>query len=138
MPSEKWGRIEVDGVSAGYGGKPEAHVYGNGEKHGQSLALNIIKVSIASGEKVGVCGQTGSGKASLLLLFLGLLEPLNPTNHSVSIDSLPLRLINRPMLRSRLIAVPQTPFLLPDGHSFRENLDPYDGAEEAECEDVLS
>ena len=110
MPSAEWpryGRIEVDGVSAGYGGKPEAHVHGKGEKHGQWLALNNIKVSIASGEKVGVCGRTGSGKAFLLLLlFLSLLEPLNSTNHSLSIDSLPLRLIDRPTPRSRLIAVP--------------------------------
>lgn len=140
MPSEEWpryGRIKVDGVSAGYGGKPEAHIHGNGEKHGQSLALNNIKVSIESGEKVGVCGRTGSGKSSLLLLFLRLLEPLTSTDYSVSIDSLPLHLIHRPTLRSRLIAVPQTLFFLPDGSSFRKKLDPCSGAEEAKCEDVL-
>lgn len=140
MPAEEWpqyGRIEIDGVSARYGGKPEAHADGNGEKHGQSPALHNIKVSIESGEKVAVCGRTGSGKSSLIMLLLRLLEPLTLTNHSISMDSLPLHLIHRFTLRSRLIAIPQTPFFLPDSSSFRTNLDPYDSAEEAECENVL-
>ena len=140
MPPEEWpwyGNIEIDGVFARYGGKTEAHSGADDEKHDQSLALNNIKVSIASGEKIAVCGRTGSGKSSLLLLLLGLLEPTTSTNRSISIDSLPLHLIHRPTLRSRLIAIPQTPFFLPDGSTFRNNLDPYDGADEAECADVL-
>ena len=140
MPSEEWpryGKIEIDGVFARYGGKAEAHADGKGEKHGHSPALYNIKISIASGEKVAVCGRTGSGKSSLLLLLLGLLEPLTSTDHSIAIDGLPLHLIHRPTLRSRLIAIPQAPFFLPDGSSFRNNLDPYDSTEEAECKDVL-
>ncbi len=140
MPPQEWpryGRIEIDGVSARYGSQTEAHSVVDDEKYDPSLALSDIKVSIESGEKVAVCGRTGSGKSSLLLLLLGLLEPLTSTNHSVSIDSLPLNLIHRPTLRSRLIAIPQTPFFLPDGNTFRKNLDPYDGADEVECEDAF-
>ena len=140
VPTEEWpqyGRIEIDRVSARYSGNSRAHVDGDGEKHGQSLALHDIKVSIKSGEKVAVCGRTGSGKSSLVKLLLRLLEPLSSTNHSISIDNLPLHLVNRPTLRSRLIAVPQTSFFLPDGSSFRSNIDPYDSALKTECEDVL-
>ena len=139
-PTEEWpryGRIEIDGVSARYSGKPKAHADGDEEKIDRSLALRNIKVSIKSGEKVAVCGRTGSGKSSLIKLLLRLLEPLTSANHSVSIDSLPLHLVHRSTLRSRLIAIPQTPFFLPDGSSFRVNIDPYDSAEEAECENVI-
>ena len=141
MPPKEWpryGRIEIDSVSARYGGQTtEANSSVDDKNHHQSLALSDIKISIASGEKVAVCGRTGSGKSSLLLLLLGLLEPSTSTNHSMSIDSLPLHLIHRPTLRSRLIAIPQTPFFLPDGSTFRNNIDPYDGADEAECADAL-
>jgi ABC-type multidrug transport system fused ATPase/permease subunit len=40
-------------------------------------------------------------------------------------------------LRSRIIAIPQDAFFLPDGNSYRANLDPYGTASTAECENVL-
>jgi ABC-type multidrug transport system fused ATPase/permease subunit len=53
------------------------------------------------------------------------------------IDNVPLHRIHRTTLRQRLIAVPQDPVFLPDGSSFRANLDPTNTATPAECQRVL-
>ena len=66
--------------------------------------------------------QTSSGKSSLVLLLLRFLNADVSTPKNVAIDGLPLHLIHRPTLRSRIIAIPQHPFLLPGGNTFRENI----------------
>jgi ATP-binding cassette, subfamily C (CFTR/MRP), member 1 len=53
------------------------------------------------------------------------------------IDGIPLQRIDRNVLRSRIIALPQDTFFLPDGNSCRANLSPYHNASTAECEAAL-
>lgn len=102
------------------------------------LALSNITLTIQPGEKVAICGRTGSGKSSLLALLLKILDPLPSTgDQQISIDSTPLDRIDRATLRQRLIALPQDPVFLPDGSTFRANLDPSHVATAAECQTVL-
>jgi ATP-binding cassette subfamily C (CFTR/MRP) protein 1 len=55
----------------------------------------------------------------------------------MTIDSLPLDKIDRTTLRRRIIAVPQDAVFLPDGTSFRENLDPFNVSTDTDCQAVL-
>jgi ABC-type multidrug transport system fused ATPase/permease subunit len=60
-----------------------------------------------------------SGKSSLLLSILRLLDP---TSGTLSIDSIPLNTISREVIRSRLITVAQDQFVLPG--TICQNIDP--------------
>ncbi|KAJ5656628.1 hypothetical protein N7507_008578 [Penicillium longicatenatum] len=134
IPGEEWpehGTVELKDVSARYGEENDNE---------SPLALKKIHLSIYSGEKVAICGRTGSGKSSLLALLLKLLDPLpNTTGDApVLIDNIPLSRINRSALRQRLIAVPQEAVFLPDGSTFQANLDPSNISTPAECQSILS
>lgn len=102
-----------------------------------NLALQNLNITIASGERVAICGRSGSGKSSTLLLLLRLLEPVPATAQNVQIDKIPLHQIDRHVLRQRIIAVPQDPVFLPDGTAFKENLDPLGISSDLECRSVL-
>lgn len=102
-----------------------------------NLALRDIHLTIRSGEKVAVCGRTGSGKSSLIALLLKLLDPTSMTADKVVIDNTLLCRINRLALRQRIIAVPQEAVFLPDGTTYMTNLDPSNASSAEECEAVL-
>ncbi|KAL5364489.1 P-loop containing nucleoside triphosphate hydrolase protein [Aspergillus floccosus] len=153
VPDTNWpyrGLVELRGVSARYKSTTvsdsDPEFVSNSVVSGATklpLALKNISLTIHPGEKVAICGRTGSGKSSFLPLLLKLLEPLPSTdrNHGqeppVLIDNIPLHRIHRATLRQRLIAVPQDPVFLPDGSSFRANLDPTNTATPRECQRVL-
>lgn len=102
-----------------------------------NLALRDINIRIKSGENVAICGRTGSGKSSLIALLLKLLDPISETLENAVIDGIPLYRIARPALRERIIAVPQEAVFLPDGSTFRTNLDPLNASTNEECRNVL-
>lgn len=64
-----------------------------------------------------------SGKSSLLSLLHGFLTP---SSGNISIDGVSLNDVPRSTLRNRIIALPQTPFFLPQGRTIRENLTYHD------------
>ncbi|KAL9086196.1 MAG: hypothetical protein Q9165_007261 [Trypethelium subeluteriae] len=133
VPSEQWPRngvIELKGVSASYDAEQQSDGTPN-------LALRDINLTINSGEKVAICGRTGSGKSSLIALLLKLLEPLPETAGNVAIDDLLLHRIDRTALRHRIVAVPQEAVFLPDGFTFQANLDPFDVSTPDECQAIL-
>ncbi|KAH8202021.1 hypothetical protein TruAng_003776 [Truncatella angustata] len=135
IPPNEWpqrGSIEFQGVSASYG-----VVDGDGVEEKPELALRDINLSISAGERVAICGRTGSGKSSLIALILKLLDPVAETASYIFIDSMALHKIDRSILRQRIIAVPQDAVFLPDGSTFRANLDPFDVANPADCRSVL-
>lgn len=101
------------------------------------LALRELDITIESGEKVAICGRSGSGKSSIILLLLKLLNPTSSTAENIFIDDVPLHKINRHALRQSIIAVPQETVFLPDGNSFKANLDPLDASSDVECRGVL-
>lgn len=78
-PPLEWpqtGSIDFQGINASY--SPTAHA-----EERPSLALCDINLSIKAGERVAICGRTGSGKSSLVSLPLKLLDPLEKTGGSV-------------------------------------------------------
>jgi ATP-binding cassette, subfamily C (CFTR/MRP), member 1 len=120
-PPEVWparGAIDFDHMSAAY--------------NASTLAVKDVSVSIAAGAKVGVCGRTGSGKSSLLLSLLRLIEV---ESGSVKIDDLDLVSLPRNAIRSKLITVPQDPMLVMSD-TVRQNLDIADS--DASDEDIIA
>ncbi|GKZ18500.1 hypothetical protein AbraIFM66951_003380 [Aspergillus brasiliensis] len=131
IPSPSWppkGRVEMHGVSASYR---------TSESVPHNLALHELNLTIEPGEKVAICGRSGSGKSSLLLLLLRLLDPLSSSAQNITIDGVPLHQVNRSILRQRIIAIPQDVIFLPDSTSFKENLDPFGLCSEDECQSIL-
>jgi ATP-binding cassette subfamily C (CFTR/MRP) protein 1 len=78
-----------------------------------------------------------SGKSSIILLLLRLLDPHSSCSRNIFIDDTPIHKITRSALRQRIIAIPQDPVFLPDGSSFISNLDPFGVSIESECQAVL-
>ncbi|KAF5005603.1 hypothetical protein FDECE_7964 [Fusarium decemcellulare] len=109
-PPQRWpdrGAIQITGLTASYGG-------------GDSIkALDGVSLDIKPGEKIGICGRTGSGKSSLFLVLLRLLDS---SSGNISIDDLPLASLSRDAIRSRLIALTQEQFILPG--TVCHNMDP--------------
>ena len=81
-------------------------------------ALDGVSLKINAGEKIGICGRTGSGKSSLLMaLFRG--EELK--SGMIKVDNINIRNLNLTDLRESISMVTQDTFLF-DG-TLRENLD---------------
>lgn len=72
-----------------------------------------------------------------MLLLLRLLEPIPSTVENTDIDDVPLYRIDRAILRQRIIAIPQDAVFLPDGSTFKLNLDPSVVSSDLECKSVL-
>ncbi|KAK3685219.1 P-loop containing nucleoside triphosphate hydrolase protein [Podospora appendiculata] len=143
VPPREWplkGAIEIRNISASYDDVPvEDMQTSSSEKDStaQHLVLKNLNMSIAPGEKIAICGRSGSGKSSTILLLLRLLDPLPSSAQGITIDDIPLHKIDRATLRQRIIAVPQDPVFLPDGTSYQVNLDPFMTSSAAECRAVL-
>ncbi|KAK2021515.1 hypothetical protein LX32DRAFT_631562 [Colletotrichum zoysiae] len=88
-------------------------------KAGDENVLREVSLSIKPGQKVGLCGRTGSGKTSFLLTMLRLLD--TPAG-SIEIDGIDLRSLSRKAIRPHFITLPQDPVTLPG--TVRTNLDP--------------
>ncbi|KAI5276196.1 multidrug resistance-like protein [Aureobasidium subglaciale] len=133
-PPAQWpqsGQMSLNGVSASYAGTDDS------SEGNSTLALQNITLNISPGEKVAICGRTGSGKSSLMALFLKLLDAISSTSTNIIIDDIPLYRINRQSLRQRILAVPQEAVFLPDGTTFMANLDPLNVATIGDCQFVL-
>jgi ATP-binding cassette, subfamily C (CFTR/MRP), member 1 len=68
------------------------------------------------------------------------LDPLDlpmTQSSSIEIDGMSLDSIDRTTLRARIIALSQDAIFLPEGSTFRENLDPWNAASIKEIYDVL-
>lgn len=84
------------------------------------LALKHITCTIPGGSRVGVIGRTGSGKSTLILTLLRLVEPC--TGH-VEIDGIDLSSLALQELRASIAVVPQDPVLF--SGTLRQSLDPF-------------
>uniref|UniRef100_H3HA09 Uncharacterized protein n=1 Tax=Phytophthora ramorum TaxID=164328 RepID=H3HA09_PHYRM len=97
------------------------------------LVLKGVSFAVASGEKVGICGRTGSGKSSLMSVLFRVVEI--PTSGRVLIDGVDVATITVHQLRSKLTIIPQDPMLF--SGSLRMNLDPFAGKSDSELWEVL-
>ncbi|KAI8155534.1 ABC transporter [Colletotrichum sp. SAR 10_70] len=84
-----------------------------------AAVLKGISMSIEPGQKVAICGRTGSGKSSIVL---SLLRMLDLDSGSITIDGIDLSTLPHEYVRSHLVAVPQESYIF-DG-SVRLNIDP--------------
>lgn len=81
--------------------------------------LNGINLSIKPGERVGICGRTGSGKSSLAM---SLLRMIDQDGGYILIDGIDLTTLPREFVRTHLVAIPQETYVF-DG-TVRLNVDP--------------
>ncbi|XP_078091433.1 ATP-binding cassette sub-family C member 9-like isoform X2 [Mustelus asterias] len=87
--------------------------------------LKHVKAYITPGQKVGICGRTGSGKSSLSLAFFRMVDIFEG---KIVIDGIDICKLPLHTLRSRLSIILQDPVLF--SGSIRFNLDP-----ECKCTD---
>ncbi|KAL3429940.1 P-loop containing nucleoside triphosphate hydrolase protein [Aspergillus tetrazonus] len=87
---------------------------------GSKDVLRDVSLKIQPGEKLGICGRTGSGKTSFILAILRLTEI---TKGEIFLDGLPLSSIPRLLVRQSITAIPQEPLILRG--TVRFNADPF-------------
>ena len=98
------------------------------------IVLKGINVHINGGEKIGVCGRTGSGKSSLMVALFRIAEHENDGG-CIYIDGLRTRDIGTTTLRLSLSIIPQDPVVF--SNTVRYNLDPFGTARDEELWEVL-
>lgn len=98
------------------------------------LVLKDISLKVKAGEKVGVCGRTGSGKSSLMVLLFRISE-IEQDGGKVLIDGVDAAEVGTSCLRQNLSIIPQDPVIF--SNSVRYNLDPFKKASEEELWEVL-
>ncbi|XP_035472654.1 ATP-binding cassette sub-family C member 9 isoform X3 [Scophthalmus maximus] len=81
--------------------------------------LKHVNAYISPGQKVGICGRTGSGKSSLSLAFFNMVDIFEGR---IVIDGIDICKLPLQTLRSRLSIILQDPVLF--SGSIRFNLDP--------------
>jgi ATP-binding cassette, subfamily C (CFTR/MRP), member 1 len=113
------GKITVSNLSATY-------------SHDLNPALRKIDLSIPAGQKLGICGASGSGKSSFVATLFHMLEI---TSGKVEIDGIDISTIPRNVLRERMNVIPQDPVFLRG--TIRQNLDPLDLADAATAQIAL-
>ncbi|RLN68926.1 hypothetical protein BBJ28_00023066 [Nothophytophthora sp. Chile5] len=96
------------------------------------LVLRGVSMSVAGGEKVGICGRTGAGKSSLMIALFRICEF---DQGSVVIDGVNIQNVRLHDLRRSLAIIPQDPVLF--SGPLRENLDPFGEYSDAEIWTVL-
>ncbi|KAH7371789.1 ABC transporter-like protein [Cadophora sp. MPI-SDFR-AT-0126] len=113
------GRIDVSNISATY-------------LQDLNPALQDVSISIPAGQKVGICGPSGSGKSSFVAV---LFHMLNIQSGKITIDDVDISKIPRQTLREHLSVIPQDPIFLKG--TIRQNVDPLDVASDSAVEDAL-
>lgn len=87
--------LRLSGLSVARGGRP---------------VLHDIDLTITPGERVALVGPSGSGKSTVGELLVGFLPAADVTG-SASLDGTSLSSLDGPMLRDRVLHVPQDPYV---------------------------
>lgn len=97
-----------------------------------NIVLKNLNFKIASGEKVGVIGRTGSGKSTLCLSIFRILEA---ETGSILIDGLDTSNIGLKTLRSSMTIIPQDPRLMMG--TLRYNIDPLEAYSDEKIMEIM-
>lgn len=106
----KWpsrGQLEFEDVTLAY-------------RPGLEPVLRGVSFTIQGGEKVGICGRTGSGKSTL---FLALFRLIEADAGRILVDGQDIARVGLARLRRSLAMIPQEPFLF--AGTVRLNVDPF-------------
>jgi ABC-type multidrug transport system fused ATPase/permease subunit len=98
------------------------------------MVLKDLSFKVNPGEKIGVCGRTGSGKSSLMIALFRISEIENDEGKIV-IDDIDTKAIGTAALRLNLSIIPQDPVMF--SNTVRYNLDPFNTKSDEELWDVL-
>ena len=93
---------------------------------GLEPVLRGVSFSVAGGQKVGICGRTGSGKSTM---FLALFRLVESQSGRILVDGQDISQIGLNRLRRSLGMIPQDAFLYSD--TVRANVDPFGEADDA-------
>ena len=104
FPSQ--GRVEFNHLSARY-------------RPGLPLVLKDLTFTVEPGQRVGLCGRTGSGKSSIANALFGMMAV---ESGKILIDGVDTSTLGRSTLRQAMSIIPQDPVLFIA--SLRGNLDP--------------
>ncbi|BCS16443.1 hypothetical protein ALUC_80650S [Aspergillus luchuensis] len=99
--------IAFDNVTAGYG-------------QASPPVLKNLSLTIRHGEKVAICGASGSGKSSIIMSLLRMSEI---QSGKIAIGGCDISELERQAIHSAINVIPQDPFLL--SGTVRFNLDPF-------------
>ena len=94
-PEGRWpfaGKVSFKNVSARY--RPKL-----------PTVLSNLTIEVAAAEKIGVCGRTGSGKSTLMLLLFRILEIDN--GGVITIDGVDIATLGLSKLRRGIAMLPQ-------------------------------
>ena len=94
-------------------------------KPNSELILKNISLDIKIGDKVAIIGRTGSGKSSIILCLLRMLQNKELINGNISINGININDINLKELRKKISVISQNPFIFNDC-SIKKNIDPDD------------
>ncbi|KAJ7664453.1 P-loop containing nucleoside triphosphate hydrolase protein [Mycena polygramma] len=86
-------------------------------------AVKGVSFQITAGQKIGVCGRTGSGKSSLIMALFRAVDPSFISGH-IFVDGVDTRTLPLDDLRNSIGLVAQAPFLW--YAPLRQNLDPHE------------
>jgi len=91
------------------------------------LVLKGLNVNIKGGDHIGVVGRTGSGKSSLLLVLMRIVEPYISDDEKyqppLSLDGVDIMRVGLLDLRTKIGIIPQLPVLF--SGTIRSNMDPF-------------
>ncbi|KAL4440937.1 hypothetical protein ABPG74_009350 [Tetrahymena malaccensis] len=127
-PIEKWpqqGQYQVDKITYKY-------------RDELPTVINGISFDIKNNEKIGVVGRTGSGKSTLTLGLMRILELIQDNDGQlgkITLDGQNIRDIGLHDLREKVTIIPQDPLLF--SGTIRSNIDPYKKYTDSEICDVL-
>lgn len=114
---------EVDEVAKTWPENGEVFFSGFGASYSEesALVLNDVNLKVRLGEKIGICGRSGSGKSSTLASLFHLLEY---RSGGIQVDGVDISKVPRETLRAKLNVIPQEPWWVTT-ESVRFNMDPW-------------
>ena len=119
------GSVEITNLSVRY-------------REGLPLVIKNLDLSIQAGQKVAILGRTGSGKSTLMLALMRILELAEDENKdigTIKIDGVNIADLGLHMLRNAITIIPQDPFLMQG--TLRFNLDQFGIHSDAEMLAIL-